>query len=761
MFEFLKEKSRVSRDLPGPGQEPAQARQPVDAADAAETLLSAAADAAAAGDLEGAIARYSRLIDLQPGHAIAHYKRGNLYKDQGELDKAIANYDRAILLEPKYAHALCNRGVVLDRLERLEQALASYDDALAIDPADAVSHHNRAMVLRKLDRPVEAMASFDRAVAINPAYAEAYCNRGTLFQDLQQWDAALASYNRSIELHPALSLAYFNRGALLQGMKRPVEALADYDKAIELDPRGADAHCNRGMLLGELKRPKEGLASIDRAIELAPDSVAAHFSRAEALMSLKQFEAALVSYDQAIGLKRTHPFLMGSRRLARMMLCDWSNIETDIEELSAAIEAGLPVAPPFHVVAFVDDAALQRKAAQIWTRKVCPAVPSVAGVELRPARPKIHLGYFSADFREHPVSLLMAELFESHDRSNFEVTAFSFGPDTQDPMRKRLERSFDRFLHVRSLSDAQLSSLSRELQVDIAIDLGGHTAEARTNVFAQRAAPIQVNYLGYPGTMGADYIDYLLADPVVIPRSMSHAYTEKIVHLPNSFLPNDAGREIAASVCTREQCRLPPGAFVFCCFNNSYKITPPVFDTWMRILERVEDGILWLSEHHPAATNNLRREAARRGIDPARLLFAPRVPSQPEYLARMRVADLFLDTLPYNAHTTAIDALWAGLPVLTRLGQGFAARVAGSLLNAVDLPELVTSTVAEYENLAVDLAKNRDRLAAIRGRLAANRLTAPLFDTALFTSHLESAYRRMHERHRAGLPPEAMLSDPR
>jgi predicted O-linked N-acetylglucosamine transferase (SPINDLY family) len=751
----------MSRDMPGPRQELPPARQPEDKAEVAESLMRAAANAAAAGDLDGAIASYSRLIELVPGHAIAHYKRANLYKDQGQLEKAIAGYDQAILFDPKYAHALCNRGVVLERLERLDQALVSYDDALAIDPVDAVSHHNRAMVLRKLDRPEEAMASFDRAVALNPDYADAYCNRGTLLQDLKQWDAALASYNRSIEIHPALSLAYFNRGALLQGMNRPLEALADYDRAIELDPYGADAHCNRGVLLGELKRPQESLASIDRAIELAPDSVSAHYSRAEALMSQKRFEAAIVSYDQAIRLKRTHPFLMGSRRFARMILCDWSGFETDIEELSAAIDGGLPVAPPFQVVALVDDAALQRKAAQIWTRKVCPADPAAPRVERPGARPKIHVGYFSADFRDHPVSLLMAEVFERHDRSNFEVTAFSFGPDTQDPMRKRLERGFDRFLDVRSLSDTQLNSLARELQVDIAIDLGGHTAEARTNVFAQRAAPIQVNYLGYPGTMGADYIDYILADRIVIPRSASHFYTEKIVHLPNSFLPNDAAREIAASAYTREQCRLPQGAFVFCCFNNSYKITPPVFDAWMRILGRVGGAILWLSEHHPTAKSNLRREAAQRGIDPARLHFAPRAPSQPEYLARLRLGDLFLDTVPYNAHTTAIDALWAGLPVLTRLGQGFAARVAGSLLHAIDLPELVTATTEEYEDLAVDLAKNRDRLEAIRGRLAANRLAAPLFDTALFTRHLESVYRRMHEHHRSGLPPEAMLSDQR
>jgi predicted O-linked N-acetylglucosamine transferase (SPINDLY family) len=759
VFEFLKPKPGKYQD-PDPARECDVACPAADVPSDLDALLLAAADAALHGDLEAAIAAYSRVIDLDPGHAVAHYKRGNMYKDRTELEKAIANYDQAILLEPTFAHAFCNRGVVLDRLERLGDALLSYDQALSIDPADAVSHHNRAMVLQKLDRPEEALASFDRAIAINPGYAEAYCNRGTLLQDLKQWDLALASYDRSIEIHPGLALAYFNRGTLLQARKSSVQSLADYNKAIELDPRGADAYCNRGLLLRELKRPAEGLASIDRAIELAPDSVSAHFSRAEALMAAKQFEAAITSYDRAFALKRTHPFLMGSRRFAKMILCDWHDIAAEIQELSASLEGNLLVTPPFHFAAFVDDAGLQQRAAQIWTNKVCPPDPSLPSSAWPGKRAKIHLGYFSADFREHPVSLLMAELFERHDRSKFEVTGFYFGPETQDPLRMRLERSFDQFLDVRDLSDTEVSSLARKLQVDVAIDLGGHTAEARTHIFALRAAPVQVNYLGYPGTMGAPYIDYLIADPTVIPPSLSRHYTEKIVHLPDCFLPNDSTREIAASPHAREQCGIPTGAFIFCCFNNSYKITPPVFDAWMRILGRAPDTILWLSQHHPTATNNLRREASQRGIDPARLVFAHREPSQPEYLARLRLGDLFLDTLPYNAHTTAIDALWAGLPVLTRVGEGFAGRVAASLLNAIGLPELITSTVENYQDLAVDLARNPARLTALRRRLADNRLAAPLFDTVLFTQHLESAYRQMHARRLAALPPAAFCVDP-
>ncbi len=718
-----------------------------------EFLKLVAENAVQAGDLEGAVAAHAQIIELRPMDALAHYKYGNLLKDLGRLEPALAQYDRAIALNPACAFALCNRGVVLERLERLTDALASYASAIALDPSDALSHYNHGSALRALGRLDEALESFDAAIALAPNYAEAHCNRGNVLKELKRWDAALASYDRSIEIHPGQSLAYFNRGTLHQELSNRVQSLADYDKAIELDLGCADAHCNRGVLLGQLKRPDEGLASIDRAIALAPGLVSAHFSRAEALMSMKRFEAAVVSYDRALQLKRTEPFLLGSRRFAKMILCDWDHIDSEVAELAAGLERDLPVAAPFHIVALVDDAGLQHQAARIWTRRLCASRPATPVMESPTKHAKIHLGYFSADFREHPVSLLMAEVFESHDRSNFELTAFSFGPDTQDPLRKRIERSFDRFVDVRGMTDAEVSALARKLSVDVAIDLGGHTAEARTNVFALRAAPIQVNYLGYPGTMGADYIDYVIADPTVIPPWLSDHYTEKIIHLPHSFLPNDSTRQIADLVQTRDQVGLPADAFVFCCFNNSYKITPGVFDTWMKILARVENGVLWLSEHHPTAMSNLRREASHRGIDPARMVFAARASAQPEYLARLRLGDLFLDTLPYNAHTTAIDALWAGLPVLTRIGQSFAGRVAASLLSTIGLPELITATAEEYQELAVALAGNPARLAAIRQRLLENRSNTPLFDTALLTRQLESAYRRIHGRRLAGLPP--------
>jgi predicted O-linked N-acetylglucosamine transferase (SPINDLY family) len=347
----------------------------------------------------------------------------------------------------------------------------------------------------------------------------------------------------------------------------------------------------------------------------------------------------------------------------------------------------------------------------------------------------------------------MAELFERHDRSRFEILGFSFGPQKVDEMSKRISSAMDQFIDLRSMTDREAAELSRKLEVDIAVDLKGFTEDNRAGIFAQRTAPIQVSYIGYPGTMGADYMDYLIADPTLIPEASQQYYSEKIVYLPDSYQVNDSQRAISAKPCARVDEGLPESAFVFCCFNKTYKISPSVFDIWMRILSRVEGSVLWLLQENPWAVDNLRKEALRRGIDPTRLIFAKSLPVD-EHLARQRLADLVLDTLPYNAHTTASDALWAGLPVLTRTGETFASRVAASLLRAVGLPELITTTESEFEELAVALAHNPERLHALRQRLQQNHLTAPLFDCQTYTRHLESAYSAIYERYHAGLPPD-------
>ena len=435
-----------------------------------------------------------------------------------------------------------------------------------------------------------------------------------------------------------------------------------------------------------------------------------------------------------------------------MKICSWSDLEESLSKISTKVMACEKVANPFLLLALNDDALLHKKSSEIYVQSTYPLNTMLGPIIKRPQNHKIKLGYFSADFHNHATGYLMAELFELHDKSKFELIGFSFGPTTNDEMRHRLEKSFDQFIEVDSKSDVEIAQLSRNLKLDIAVDLKGFTQDSRTGIFSYRAAPIQVNYLGYPGTMGADYIDYIIADKTLIPTESQLLYAEKVVYLPNSYQVNDRKRLISNRRFTRQEHGLPEDDFVFCCFNSNYKILPDIFASWMRILHAVEGSVLWVFQDNPWVIENLKSEALNFGICINRLIFAEQIPLA-EHLARHHQADLFLDTLPYNAHTTTSDALWTGLPVLTLTGKSFASRVAASLLNAIGLPELITSSQEEYEALAIKLAKTPQKLADIKSKLASNRLTSPLFDTPLFTKNLEDAYIKMHERYRSGLQP--------
>jgi predicted O-linked N-acetylglucosamine transferase (SPINDLY family) len=537
----------------------------------------------------------------------------------------------------------------------------------------------------------------------------------------------------------------------LSGPTQHQAALENYDKALALNPNLAEAHNNRGSALQSLLDFQAALASFDKAIELKPGYADAHANRANALLALKNFPAALASFERTLALDPGFEYLRGTHLYLKRLLCDWSDSEAEAAQLDAAILAGERAALPFATLALIDSPAVQRHAADTYTREKFP--PRTALTPPHLAHDKIRIGYFSADFYNHATSYLMAELFEQHDRSRFEILGFSFGPPAADEMGRRVAAAMDRFLDVRAMSDTEIAQLSRSLEIDIAVDLKGYTRDHRAGIFAERAAPIQVSYLAYPGTMGAPYIDYLIADRTIVPDDLRQHYSERIVALPDSYQPNDSHRRISSHPASRAAEQLPDAAFVFCCFNNAYKITPSVFDSWMRILSRVDGSVLWLLEENAATSSNLHAEALRRGVSADRILFAQPV-ALPEHLARLSLADLFLDTLPYNAHTTASDALWSGLPVLTRIGETFAGRVAASLLRAVGLPELITNTAQEYEQLAIDLAREPERLRALRDRLKANRNTAPLFDTPAYTRHLEAAYIAMYWRRTAGLAPD-------
>lgn len=672
------------------------------------------------GLLAQAAQMYAQVLSLQPDHFDALHLSGVAAAQAGDAQRAVGFFERALRRDPRHAAAHNNLGNALLALDRLDDALAHYEHALALKPDHADALYNRGNVLKRLDRPREALASYDRALALRPDWAEAYGNRGIVHHALRHVDAAWADYGRAIALNPGLAEPFHNRGRLLVDRRRFAEALRDLDQAVALNPAHAEAHEQRGHALRELKHLDDALAAYGRASQLQPDNGG--------------FLATWLS--------------------ARMMVCDWAHWPTDVDRVARLVEAGGDEGPtPFSLLSMLDRPDLHQRAARAWVASLrFPAAVTATSPAQHPHR-KIRIGYYSADFHNHATMFLMARLFELHDKARFEWTAFSFGPDADDAMRRRLVAAVDRFVDVRERTDDEVVAMSRELGIDIAVDLKGATCGERVGIFAGRPAPVQAQYLGYPGTLGAPFIDYVVADATVIPGPERAWYDEKVVWLPHSYQVNDPTRAIADATPTREAVGLPAEGFVFCCFNNNYKIVPAVFDVWMRIVQRVPGSVLWLLEDNALAAANLRREAAARGVDPQRLVFAPRAPL-PEHLARHRLADLFLDTAPYNAHTTASDALWGGVPLLTCMGRSFAGRVGASLLRAVGLPELVTERWADYESLAVALAtERRGELDALRARLAANRLTAPLFDAERFARHLEAAYVAMVERQRAGLPP--------
>jgi predicted O-linked N-acetylglucosamine transferase (SPINDLY family) len=598
-----------------------------------------------------------------------------------------------------------------------------------------------------------AQSVLERVLQRNPRDFDALHLLGLIAARLKNPALAVELIGKAIKVNPNFAPAHSNLGASLKALKRLDEAVASYERAIALAPDTAEAHSNLGNAFHELRRTEEALASYDRALAIKEDYADAHYNRGNALKQLMRLADAVASYERALELKPDIEFLMGTLIHTYHHVCDWSGFDSNNELLEGIIERKLKASPPFSTFAIFDSPRLQKIAAEVWVQAQCPPRETLGPIVRGASRKKIRLGYYSADFHNHATSYLIAQLLELQDKNRFELIAFSFGPDVQDEMRQRVSAAFDRFIDVRFMSDLEVARLSRDLEIDIAIDLKGHTQDARPGMFSYRCAPVQVNYLGYPGTLGAPYIDYLIADSVLIPEEQKVHYTEKIVCLPHTYQVNDRKKMLAETQYTREQLGLPQDAFVFCCFNNSFKITPETFDSWARILQAVEGSVLWLLDDNLIATGNLQREAQLRGLPSHRLVFGQRMPLA-EHLARHRAADLFLDTLPCNAHTTASDALWAGLPVLTRAGNSFAGRVAASLLNAIGLPELVTSSQKDYETLAIALANQPVQLATLREKISRNRLSAPLYDVALFTRHIEAAYEAIHARSLAALPPQ-------
>ena len=733
-------------------------------------VLAAQPDHADALHLLGIVANQARRHDLavqlisqaikQNGERPDYFcSLGIALKNQGKLDEAVAAYRQAIRINPDLPEAHCNLGNALHDQDKLTESLASYDRALAVRPDYAEALYSRGVILQKLKRFEEALASYDRALTVRPDYAGALSNRGVILQKLKRFDEALASYDRALTVRPDYAEALSNRGNTLHELKRFEEALASYDRALAVRPDYTEALSNRGNTLHELKRFEEALASCDRALAVRPNFAEALYNRSVILQKLKRFEEALASYDRLLAAKADHPHAFSGVAHCVMRLCDFDRRTRFATDLCAHVSGKKSIVSPFVLLGYSGDPALQVQCARNHIENMIPSPlpPLCSGQKWR--HDKLRVAYLSPDFRSHPTAVQTAELFELHDRSRFEIIGVSFGVDDRSEMRKRLVAAFDEFHDVRKNSDKEVAKLLNDRHFDIAVDLAGYTQDSRPTILAHRPVPIQVNYLGFPATMGADFIDYIIADAMVLPVEHQPYYTEKVVYLPDCYQVNDTKRKIAERTPTRQEIGLPEHAFVLCCFNNNWKITPEIFDIWMRLLQQVEGSVLWLLGDNEGAERRLRKETQRRGIDPSRLVFAGRLPPA-EHLARHRLADLFLDTLPYNSHTTASDALWAGLPVLTCKGEAFAGRVAASLLHAVGIPELITSNLEDYQTLALKLVRDAALLAEIKAKLARNRNTYPLFNTERFACHIEAAYRTMWETWQRGEVPKSFSVEP-
>ena len=699
------------------------------------------------GDKKSALNNLLKALPFRQNSFELLFNIAKTYDELKDYEMAFEFYSKVIEVNPSFAQAWSNRAIVLNEQSRYEEALINFDQAIKISPDFFEAIANKSITLNELKQFDNAIKNCDKAIQINVNYPLAYCIKGLALAELKQFDLAFDNINQAIDLNNKDPELLLSRALVQISSSEYHQALLDVDKALHLNPLNDNAICIKGLLDIHFAHYQDAHKHLDNALQINPVNPQAWFNKGNLLIATGQQEKSLEFFTKAKQLKPNIKYISGYIANAKLQVAHWDDLSLDIEEIIQKQLLGEPAATPFALFPIIDNPQLHLSAAKIWSQDHQLIQKSLAKIPDY-THPKIRIGYFSADFKNHPVSLLTAELFEKHDRSQFEVIAFAISKaPAGDEMRARLMKEFDQFIEVADQQEIQIAQLARDLEIDIAIDLGGHTLGAKPSIFYHRAAPIQVNYLGYAGSLGVDYMDYIIADEIVIPPNDQQYYSEKVVYLPHSFIPDDSQRQPSDRVFTRAELGLPEEGFIFCCFNNSYKFNAAMIDSWSRILLKVPQGVLWISKNNASFQANLLKEFGKRNITSDRIIFAERIDLMADHLARYRMADLFLDTLPYNAHTTALDALKTGVPLLTCIGQSFPARVAASLLTTLQMPDLITHTQEEYEKLAVTLANNSDQYQQIKDRLAQNLMTSPLFNSQLFTHHLEELYLNMYQTH--------------
>lgn len=705
-----------------------------------------------AGNLAEAGRVYGEILAREHQNFAARQFLALVRLEEGRNQEALTEITTALATRPHAPEARAIRGNILIRLHRPDEALKDFDQAIAAKPDYAEALYNRGNCRAQLGDPEAAVADYSRALALHQDYEPALTNRGNALSKLRRFPEALADYEAAVRLAPADPLAHYHRGNALKGLQRFDEALAAYERALALDPNNAAAWNNRGLVLRELAQPSAALASFDRALSLDPADAAALFNRGTLQwMAFGRYELALADLEEVVRLAPDHDYARGNLLHLKMYGGDWRSFDEEKARIDRSVRGGKRVVEPFVYQAISESLEDLLACAKIQA-SLYPAAS--IGANSSRAHRKIRVGYVSGEFGAQATQYLAAGLYERHDREQFEIVAFDAGESDQSPMRARLETAFDRFVPISNLTDQAAAERIRAEEIDLLVNLNGYFGKHRTGVFALRPAPVQVNYLGFPGTLGEPFMDYILADRIVIPDRERRYFSEQVVWLPGCYQVNDDKRQIADAPVSRAAEGLPEKGFVFCNFNQSYKLTPAMFAVWLRLLQKVEGSVLWLLAGAGPFARHLRQEAQRQGVDGARLVFAPRQ-SLDQHLARLSLADIFLDSLPYNAHTTASDALWAGVPLVSCRGQAFAGRVAASLLSAIGLPELITEDLKTYEALAARLGREAGQLQSLRDKLAKNRLTQPLFDTDRSRRHIEAAYRRMWEIAQRGEEPRS------
>jgi protein O-GlcNAc transferase len=704
-------------------------------------------------NLQEGINLLKKSIKINQKQPVVMFDLGIALSINNQLDEAIIFFHKSTELDPKNLKYLIRKALTLKTLGRLNDSLDCYQKIIELNPNIIEAYINQAEVLDSIGKKADSLLIYEKAVEIEPENPTLYILYGNLLDKLGQSDEAMNAYKKSIEIKPDNSGALNNLGYLLIRLRRFDEGIFYLKKSIQITPN-FEVYKNIGIAYCSIDNNLESIIYFDKSIKIKSDDPQLHVLKAIALQSIGKIDQAILSYSQALESDKDYKYVLGWRLYAKKMICDWSNFIDDLNLLELKIKENKKVAVPLAIVSLFEDPVMQKIGSEIHVNDLYPFNNSLGPIKKSPKNKKIKIGYFSGDFREHPVGYLVTEIFENHDKSKFELFAFSTSKKIESRTRSRIEKSFDEFIDVEKFTDEKVALIARDKKIDIAIDLCGFTKNGRPSILAMRVAPIQITYLGYPGTTGANYIDYIISDKFIIPKKSQKYYSEKIIYLPKCYLPNEHGISISQKVYTRESEKLPISGFIFCCFNSCYKITPSIFRLWIRLLSKIKGSVLWFPGFSTIAIMNLRKECIKLGMDENRLVFSSIEKNRSDHLAKIKLADIFLDTYPYGAHSTASDFLRAGVPIVTLRGRSKPNQSAACLLFNLNLSDLIASSEEGYECLAINLATDSKFLNDIKNKLISNINSSSLFDIGKYTQGLESGYIQVYDRYHDNLAPD-------